>query len=516
MTNDEERERLQQENTILREALQRKDEELHQARRSNQDLREGLKQAIIAIESLREQVKDLQGQVNCLQERMQTLEGQQAKDSHNSNLSPSSDRFARPAKSLRQKSGKKPGGQAGHRGHHLRQVKVPDEILVHRVERCEQCQHDLRAQLADLPERRQMIDLPAKRLWIIEHRVEEKQCPMCYHLTRACFPAGVKAPAQYGTGIQTLATYLVEGQAVPYARASQLLQELLGVQLSAGSIATFVKTCHQQLAEVETHLKTALMKRKVIHQDETGLRVDKTGWWVHVCSTDRLTHYAAHSSRGRPGLDAIGIAPRFVGISVHDGLKSYDGYRFTQALCNVHHLRELTFVEEELKQPWATTMKKLLLDMKAEVEQARDAGKQQLAVPILAHLLRRYDELLTEGYLANPPPGPPRKSAHSKRRPGKAKQNPARNLLDRLAQKKQAVLRFLHDFDVPFDNNQAERDLRMIKVQQKVSGCFRTEEGIAMFCRIRSYLSTLRKQGMALLSALDRTLSGNPVLPAFS
>jgi|SRR5450755_162409 transposase len=516
MNMDEEREHLRAENAALREAFERKDEELSRSRHSNQDLREGLKQAIIAISSLREQVKTLEGQIGCLQERIQTLEGQQAKDSHNSSLPPSSDRFVRPPKSLRQKSGKKPGGQAGHRGHHLQRVQVPDEILVHQVQRCEHCQHDLRPQLADLPERRQVIDLPSKRLWVTDHRVEEKQCPKCYHLTRAPFPAEVKAPAQYGTGIAALATYLVEGQAVPYARAAQLLQELLGVQLSAGSIATFVSTCHEHLAGVETHLKAALIKKNVIHQDETGLRVDKTGWWVHVCSTDRLTHYAAHPSRGRPGLDAIGIAPQFAGVSVHDGLKSYEGYRCTQALCNVHHLRELTFVEEELKQLWATAMKTVLLDMKAAVQWAREAGKQHLEVPMQAQLQRRYDDVLAEGYLANPPPGPPKKSAQSKRKPGKAKQNPARNLLDRLSGKKLAVLRFLHDFSVPFDNNQAERDLRMVKVQQKVSGCFRTAEGIAMFCRIRSYLSTLRKQGVALLSALDRTFAGDPVLPAFS
>src|SRR5437762_860637 len=210
-----------------------------------------------------------------------------------------------------------------------------------------------------------------ERLWITEHRVEEKQCPACSHLTRASFPAAVKAPAQYGTSIQTLATYLVEGQCVPYARASQLLQERLRVQLSAGSIATFVKTCHQQLAEVESSLKAALVKAKVIHQDETGLRVGTTGWWVHVCSTDRLTHYAAHPNRGRKALNAIGIAPQFRGTSVHDGLRSYQSYSFIQAWCNVHHLRELTFFEEERKQAWARQMKELLLGMKANVERAK-------------------------------------------------------------------------------------------------------------------------------------------------
>src|SRR6266851_5111686 len=448
MTEDEELEQLRAENRALREALQYKDTELGQSHQANQDLREGLKQAIMAIGSQHERVKVLEGLIEALQERIKTLERQQAKDSHNSSLPPSSDRFVRVPKSLRQKSGKKPGGEMRHRGHHLRQVETPDEVLVHPVICCEQCHHDLRAQPAGIPERRQVIDLPAKRLWVTEHRAEEKQCPACYHLTRAPFPTAVSAPVQYGTGIQTLATYLVEGQSVPYARASQLLQELLGVQLSAGSIATFVNTCHQQLAEVETDLKAALVKANVIHQDETGVRVGKEGWWVHVCSTDRLTHYAAHPSRGRAALDAIGIAPKFRGTSVHDALKSYQGYSFTQAWCNVHHLRELTFVEEELKQPWARKMKDLLLDMKAEVERAKALGQHDLDLLVLADFLRRYDEILTEGYQANPPTPPPKKRA-----PGRPKQSPARNLLDRLSGGKWIVLRFLHDFAVPFDND---------------------------------------------------------------
>ena len=516
MTEQEELEQVRQENKALREALQCKDEELEQSQQANQDLREGLKQAIMALGSQQEHMKGLEGLIEALRERVKTLEGQQAKDSHNSSLPPSSDRFVRAPKSLRKKSGKKVGGQKGHRGHHLRQVQTPDEVLIHPVIACEQCQHDLRPQPAEVPERRQVIDLPTKRLWVTEHRVEEKQCPACSHLTRAPFPTAVAAPVQYGTGIQSLATYLVEGQSVPYARASQLLQERLRVQLSAGSIATFVKTCHQQLAEVESSLKAALVKAKVIHQDETGLRVGTTGWWVHVCSTDRLTHYAAHPNRGRKALNAIGIAPQFRGTSVHDGLRSYQSYSFIQAWCNVHHLRELTFFDEERKQAWARQMKEVLLDMKAEVERAKALGQHEVDVLVLAGLLRRYEEILAEGYLANPPPPAPSKSEPSKRAPGRAKQSPARNLLDRLSGGKWAVLRFLLDFAVPFDNNQAERDLRMIKVQQKVSGCFRTEQGVAMFCRIRSYLSTLRKQGIALFSALEHTLLGHPVLPAFS
>src|SRR6266849_4091529 len=237
MTKDEELDQLRAEKVVWREALQRKDEEAHQLQQEKQILREGLKQAIQAIEHLQGHVKTLEGLIECLQERLKTLERQQAKDSHNRSLPPSSDRFVRPPKSLRHKSGKKVGGQKGHRGHHLRQVETPDEVLVHPVICCEHCQHDLRTHKASIPERRQVIDLPAKRLWVTEHRVEEKQCPVCSHLTRAPFPATVSAPAQNGTRIQTVATYLVEGQSVPSARASQLLQELLGVQLSAGSIA---------------------------------------------------------------------------------------------------------------------------------------------------------------------------------------------------------------------------------------------------------------------------------------
>lgn len=516
MTPEEELEQLRAERTAWREIAHEKHCEVQQLQQEKQVLRDALKEAIQAIERSQEQAQNLEGQIGVLQERVNMLERQHAKDSHNSSLPPSSDRFVRPPKSLKQKSGKKPGGQKGHRGHHLRQVETPDEVIIHHVSCCEHCQQDLRDRPVIFSERRQVIDLPTKRLWVTEHRVEEKQCPTCFHLTRARFPAAVKASGQYGTGIQALAVSLVEGQVVPYARASQLLHDLLGVQLSAGSIASFVNTCHQNLASVENHLKEALVKAAVLHQDETGMRVRKEGWWVYVCATDRLTHYAAHPSRGRAGLDAIGIAPCFQGTSVHDGLKSYQGYRFTEALCNVHHLRELTFVEEELKQAWAKSMKELLLDMKAKVEQAKAQGQHALDLPVLAELLSRYEKLLAQGYQANPPPPAPTKSEHNKRKPGRAKQSPARNLLDRFSLRKQAVLRFLYDFAVPFDNNQAERDLRMIKVQQKVSGCFRTEQGIAMFCRIRSYLSTLRKQGIPLLSALEQTLSGHSVLPTFA
>jgi transposase len=389
MTQTEEWEQLQAELKAWRDLAHEKHQEVKLLQQEKQVLREALAEAIQAIERLQEHTQDLEGQIAVLHDRVKTLEGQQTKDSHNSNLPPSSDRFVRHPKSMKQKSGKKPGGQLGQPGHHLKQVEQPDTVVVYAVGHCSRCQRDLRTCSATIAERRQVIDLPTKRLWVTEHRVEEKQCPQCCHLTRAPFPAAVQAAVPYGTGIQAFAVALVQGQAVPYARASQLLHDLLGRQLSAGSIASFVNTCHQSLDEVERQIKAALVNVPVLHQDETGMRVGTEGWWVHVCSTDRLTHYAAHVSRGRAGMDAIGITPQFRGTSVHDGLVSYEGYSFTPALCNVHHLRDLPFIEEVLKQAWATDMKDLLLEMKTEVEQAQAAGKQHLDVPVLVRLLRR-------------------------------------------------------------------------------------------------------------------------------
>ena len=511
MTKEEELAQLRAENSELREAGLRKDEELAQVRQAKQELREGLRQAIEAIESLQERVRELeqlQAEKTALRDEVMLLKGQLAKDSHNSSRPPSADRFHRAPKSLRKKSGKKPGGQPGHQGHHLTLGDTPDHLEVHPVHRCAHCQQDLSAQPARLPERRQVIDLPVKRLLITEHRVEEKQCPTCQQLTRAAFPAQVSAPIQYGASIQAFAVYLVQYQLVPYARASELLSDLLGVSLSAGTVQALVQQCHTQLAGVEQQIKSALEQARVIHQDETGLSVKGKRSWMHVCSTKTLTHYGVHAKRGKAAMDAIGIVTHFHGTSVHDGLQSYQGYFFTHALCNVHHLRDLTFIQEVFKQQWAGEMKELLLEMKEMVEQAKAQGYTAVDELTRVRLRSRYEDLVAAGYLANPPDPPlPKK--------GRTKQHPARNLLDRLSQHQEQVLRFLEDFAVPFDNNQAERDIRMVKVQQKVSGGFRHAQGATIFCRIRGYLSTMRKQGQPILAALQHTLQGQPVLPAF-
>jgi transposase len=330
------------------------------------------------LEHLRQENKQLKERVAQLEALVQKLQEQIAKDSQNSSKPPSSDGFKRRTRSLRQRSGKKPGGQPGHQGHHLPRVEQADEVMVYPVAECAHCGQDLQDQPAVLPESRQVFDVPPQRLWVVEHRVEEKRCGQCAKLTRAAFPAGVRAPAQYGPALAGLAVYLVEGQCVPFARAAQLLREWFGVQLSAGSLPSFLKRCHQQLALFEEQLKQALTKVEVLHQDETGMRVKQSIHWVHVASTSQLTHLGAQLLRGWKGMQAIGIAKEFHGTSVHDGLRSYWSLDCQHALCNAHHLRELTFLEEELKQAWAAEMKALLLKMKALVEQAKARGAKQL------------------------------------------------------------------------------------------------------------------------------------------
>jgi len=464
------------------------------------------------IQLLQEQVKQvpvLQALVSQLTEQVKTLQARVAKDSHNSSLPPSSDRFVRQPRSLRKTSEKKGGGQQGHAGRTLQMTATPDEVIVHGVERCECCQQDLTRVAAVRVERRQVVEVPTPQVIVREHQVEAKCCPSCQHQTTAAFPSGVRAPVQYGASIAACAVYLSQQQLLPYARVCEVLEDLLGIALSEGSLREMIERCATQLETVEPQIKTALLQAGVIHQDETGVYVANTRHWLHVTATARLTHYQVHRSRGHEALEAIGILPSYTGISIHDSFGSYFLYRCQHALCNVHLLRELTYLAEDLGLWWAAKLKALLLEMKEATEQARALGKHWLHPVEVVDWERQFLDLLAEGDDVHPravaPPG----------QRGRVKQHPARNLLDRLRKHQHAVWAFLEDLRVDFDNNQAERDLRMVKVQQKVSGCFRSVAGARAFARIRGYLSTLRKQGMPVLAALEGTLLGHPVLPSF-
>jgi transposase len=456
-----------------------------------------------------ELITHLQQQIVALMEQVATLEHQGKQNSQNSHLPPSSDRFVRQPKSLRKKSGKKAGGQEGHRGTTLQFSPTPDEVIVHGVHRCEYCQQDLTQVAAVTMERRQVIEVPPPHVLVQEHRAECKCCPHCQQHTTAPFPAGVRAPVQYGASVGARAVYLSQQQLLPFGRVCEVMEDLLGVALSEGSVREMIERCSSKLGEVEPQIKAALRKAAVIHQDETGVYVAGKRHWMHVTATTRLTHYQVHASRGHEALEAIGILPGYSGISIHDSFGSYFLYDCQHALCNVHLLRDLTYLAEDLGLWWAAKLKALLLDMKEATEQARDQGRHWLHPLEVVDWQHQFLDLLAQGDHAHPraqaPPG----------QRGRVKQHPARNLLDRLRKHQHAVWAFLEDLRVDFDNNQAERDLRMVKVQQKISGCFRSVAGAQAFARIRGYVSTLRKQEMPVLAALQASLLGYPVLPSF-
>src|SRR5437763_10371598 len=345
-------------------------EELIQLRQENSLLREqvGLQQETITlqgelIQRQQEQIRLQEQQLSLLTEQVKVLQERLAKDSHNSHLPPSSDRFVRQPKSLRKKSGKKPGGQAGHGGNTLKLSETPDQVIVHPVEHCQHCQRDLREVESLHVERRQVLDLPPKRVVVIEHQAQQKCCPTCQQISSAAFPQDVRAPVQYGAALGAVGVYLVQQQLLPYERASEVIEDLLGPSMSVGTLQGLVARCAKQLAPVEQQIKAALSRAEVLHQDESGLYVAGQRHWMHVSATEHLTHYAVHAKRGKEALDAIGILADFQGVSVHDGWCSYWLYLCLHALCNVHHLRELTFLSEEQQQAWAGQMIEVLLDM---------------------------------------------------------------------------------------------------------------------------------------------------------
>jgi len=470
---------------------------LEAQRAENQTLRNDLAQALERLEEANARIKQ--------------LEGQAAKDSHNSSKPPSTNGFKEPMRktqSLREKSGKKSGGQPGHPGQTLMMVAQPDHTILLTPQQCQQCQQDLSEGWLCRRERVQVFDLPTVHLQVTEYHVEVKGCPCCHAETRADLPDGLTlASAQYGPNVKTLAVYLACLHLLPLARVCQILSDLCGTTFSQASVLAACQQSASAITPVVQRIKTALQTSQVMHNDETGFRVEKKRWWLHVAATCWFTLYLAHPKRGKEATDAMEILPTFLGTSMHDSLSSYLQYTCRHALCVVHYLRELTFVGERFDQRWATEMKALLLEIKACVQRAREEGKTSLPQAVTQDFERRYTHLVQTGMAANPPP--PKRTGKR----GAPKKSDALNLLIRLHQYHDLILRFMHDFAVPFDNNQAESDLRMMKLRQKISGCFRTQDGAAIFCALRSYLSTMQKQGVHLLTALRSAIVGSPLLP---
>ncbi len=468
------------------------------------DLSEQIGRLQARNERLQAKIGNLQGHNLRLQRRDAELEAIVAKDSHNSSRPPSTDPpWAKRTRSLRRPLGKKPGGQARHRGETLRLCERPNRVIEHRPKECRSCHTPLAAAHVVRHRRQQVVEVVPACLKVTEHRLAVLRCPACGRTTSGELAGAVRSGVQYGSGVKARVLYLQQYQLLPYQRTSEAMRDLFGCRLSTGTVANIVRECAAGLLETELKIKRGLRRSALIHADETGLRIAKRLGYVHVASSPSLTHYAAAAHRGRTAIDEINVLPRYRSTCVHDGLLAYTYYdRCRHALCGVHLLRELTYFEEVSAETkaWAGPFKELLLGMKGEVEQVAARGGKRLPAERLAELVVSYDQMVADGLRAQPPPEVPEQVRKQ-----------ARNLLLRLERRKEEVLRFLSDFSVPFDNNLAERDLRMIKLQQKTSGCFRSEEGARRFCHIRGYISTMRKQGNGVLEALAGACRGAPL-----
>ena len=453
------------------------------------------------------QLQNVTAQLAVMQERIVQLEARLSLNSKNSSKPPSTDGLAKPnPKSLRIGGLRSTGGQKGHDGNTLTQSAHVDQVIAHQgAPACPNCQREWLTH--EVLERRQVLELPMLRAQVIEHQLIRSSCS-CGAVHEGHWPQGINAPAQYGPRVKALVTHLNQHHLVPMARSCDIMRDVFGLALSQGSLQAFNQQAAQTLVPTVSAIGVAAQSAAVAHADETGIRLMGRLHWLHCLVTDKLTWLGCHPKRGSMAFEALGLLAGVRGTLVHDGLAGYKQFDCTHSLCNAHHLRELTFVHEQehIWDSWAQDMKDLLLLAKAEVTKA--AGP--LSLQRQSWFGACWDELLIRGEAFNPqnvPEGAPRGTQ------GRHKQSKATNLLKRLRVYRADVWRFMTDKDVPFTNNLAEQALRMAKVRQKVSGCFRTQHGGDTFFTIRSYLATMHKQGACLFECLISAFNGQPIQP---
>jgi transposase len=433
-----------------------------------------------------------------LEFKIKELEGRLHQNSSNSHKPPSSDGLKKVIKNNRVPTNRKSGGQKGHEGKTLKMVEHPDKIIFHSVKGVCDCGKDLEEAEVLRIERRQVFDLPKKLCEVTEHQIEVKRCE-CGRIHRG--ECELKGNTQYGDKVKGLVVYLIQ-QKLSYKRVQQFMEDVFGLPLGGGTIEAANKECYERLEESERQIKEGLLGSKVIHCDETGIRCANKTQWIHVTCNERFTYYFLHSKRGKEAMDEIGILPRYKGNCVHDRWSSYERYECEHSYCNVHLLRELRFVEEEMGRRWAEEMKRVLLlgwYMKK---------RNWLSGKAIDSLMRRYEKVVEKGIEEE------RRydsAIEGIKKRGRKKKGKSVRLLEVFIRDREKVMRFIHNKDTPFDNNIAERDLRMVKLKQKVSGCFRTVQGGKIFCRIRSYISSVRKQGYSVLDSIVKALKGKPV-----
>jgi len=465
-------------------------------------------------EAIADLVLMLWDRVEALEKRIADLE----RNSRTSSKPPSTDKgnFTNPPKpkpkSLREKSGRKTGGQKGHPGSTLEKVTNPDHLITHDFPAntaCPDCGTSLPQSLNGSGdwEVRQVFDLPPIELEVTEHRARRCNCPDCGRRITAVFPDEVKAPVQYGPRVQAAALYLGGYQLLPYGRLSELFGELFNAPLSEGTLANIVKRGSKKASAVMEPIREALIQSPVAHADETGCTLHGQRHWLHVFSTDELTAYHLDAKRGVEAMNRMGLIPHYRGLLIHDCLRAYFTFQNCRhGICNAHTQRELTYLHEQLEQGWSAEMIELLLEAKdlAEREMNREEGSRRvIGEGRLKKILSRYDEILSAGYARNPPPLPKPKGQR-----GRVARGKPLNLLDRFDKYREEIMGyFLYPGLYPYDNNQAERDVRMMKVREKISGTFRSENHAKGFCDIRSIISSARKQGRAMLTTLSELIT---------
>ncbi len=460
--------------------------------------------------ALTKQVDELNATVRELTQTIRELKEQLNKNSKNSSKPPSSDGLKKPPvnkdRSLRQKSGKKQGAQAGHDGVNLSVTADPDHVEQHMHPDCSSCPyHDSCLEKACIRETRHEIDAEVVVNVTAHELVAVSDCPLHGGMKEGTFPANIKAAVQYGKNLQAMVVAFNTVGAVSINRTHEILGSVFNIPLSTGTIKNMVTRCADSLKPAYEKIHQAMVNLGLIHCDETGTRIDGKTWWVHNASDMDLTYLTIDRKRGQAGMDAAGILPKYHGIIVHDCWGSYWKYQDAlHAVCCAHLLRELNGVEENHpEQTWAAKFKELLLAMKKVKDKALADGKDEVSCYHLHKFDKQYDEILKTAYAENPLP----ESTAKKR--GRRKKSKVLNLICRLENYKAAVCLFIKNLCVPFDSNQAERDLRMIKVKTKVSGCFRSEEGAQEYLTIMSYIGTAHKHGINAFTAIREALDGN-------
>jgi len=464
------------------------------------------------IATLIKKLNNMEEKLSYAYEKIKELEDRISKDSHNSSKPSSSDGFKKPirTKSLRKKSGKKPGGQKGHQGVTLQKEENPDHIVSHGVDECQNCRCNLKETQPCHTEKHQVFDIPPMNIEVTEHQAKWKHCPKCGKLNKAKFPKEAQNEVQYGNRLKAMVNYLMCYQLIPYERTKEIFQDLFKRSPSPGSFYNMTEECFNHLEKTEEQIMQQIIDSYVGNFDESGMRINNKLSWLHNASTKELTHYAVHAKRGNEAMNDIGILPNFRGRAIHDFWKCYFHYLCKHGLCNAHHLRTLVYIYETEEAEWAKDITACLLEIKEMVDQEK-LTTDQLAPEMITFFEKKYDDIIQEGYefykKQKPPPS-------QKKKRGRKKQSTGKNLLDRLDERREEVLAFMYDFRVPFDNNLAERDIRMIKLRMKISGCFRSEKGAEFFCRIRGYISTARKQGINVYEALYNVFIDTPCIPS--